>query len=169
MKRLLWIAGGVVVAVVVLLLTLRVVGFDPGVTRPGLWLTGEVNTEPATDWSFLNEGIGMTAVQTRQWFLPSLAHSVTIARFVHEGRLYVASGYPAGIVLPEGRHWNRNVMADPDVRIRIGDKLYDRTLVYLTDPVEREEVLRGWGQMMYAPGFYLHLWRVESRDADTSG
>jgi hypothetical protein len=31
--------------------------------------------------------------------------------------------------------------------------------------VEREEVLRAWGQMMFAPGFFLHLWRVEPLDA----
>ena len=164
MKKLLWIAGSVGGVLVLLLLTLRVVGFNPGATSPGLWLTGELVTSPVTEWSFANNVGGLTAVQTRQWFLPALAHSVTITRLVRDGRLYLASGYPAGIELPEGRHWNRNVVNDPRVRIRIGDKLYDRTLVYITDPAELDDVLRAWGPMMFAPGFYLHLWRVEPLD-----
>ena len=161
MRKLSWIAGGVVSGLVVLLLVLRVVGFNPGVTSPGLWITGKLVTTPVTDWSFADEIGGLTAVQTRQWFLPILAHSVTTARQVHRGRLYLFSMYPAGVPFPEGRHWNRNVISDPGVRIGIGGKLYDRTLVYLTDPVEREEVLRARGQRAFAPGMYLHLWRVE--------
>lgn len=164
MKKLSWIAAGVLMGAIVLLLILRVVGFNPGVTAPGLWLRGEVATTPVTDWSLAKEGVGITNIQTRQWFFPALAHSVTAARFVHKGRLYLASGYPAGIKLPDGRHWNRNVLADPHVRIRIGGKLYDQTLVYLSDPLERDEVLRAWGPMMFAPGFFLHLWRVEPSD-----
>ena len=33
-------------------------------------------------------------------------------------------------------------MRDPHVRIKIGDKLYDRTLVLVTDPAEKEAVLQ---------------------------
>ena len=161
MAKLLKIAGGLVVLLVVAVVLARIVGFDPGVTRPGMWLTGEVERTPVTDWSFGAKLPQLTAVQTRQWFLPPLAHSVTTTRFHYKGRLYLASGYPAGISLPDGRHWNRNVVADPHVRIRIGGKLYDRTLVYLSDPIEREEILRAWGPTMFAPGFFLHLWRVE--------
>ena len=164
MAKLLKIAGVLVVLLVGAVALARIVGFDPGVTRPGMWLRGNVERTPVTDWSFGEDIRGLTAVQTRQWFLPALAHSVTTTRFHHKGRLYLASGYPAGISLPEGRHWNLNVVADPHVRIRIGDKLYDRTLVYLSDPIEREEVLRAWGPTMFAPGFFLHLWRVEPDD-----
>jgi membrane-bound lytic murein transglycosylase MltF len=32
-------------------------------------------------------------------------------------------------------------MRDPHVRIKIGDKLYDRTLVVVTDPAERQGLL----------------------------
>jgi hypothetical protein len=155
------LAGSLVAVLVVLVLTARVVGFDPGLTRPGLWLTGQVATEPVAEWSFAARIPGLLMIQTRQWFFPWLAHSVTIARFHHHDRLYVASGYPAGIELPNGRHWNRNVMADPRVRIKIGDTLYDQTLVYVTDPMEREELLRAFGPMFWSPGFLLHLWRIE--------
>src|SRR2546428_2125698 len=123
MKKFSLIVLGVLAGLVLLLVIARVVGFNPGATTPGLWLRGEVVTEPVTDWSFAEKVPGLTAIQTRQWFLPILAHSVTTGRFHHKGRLYVASGYPAGIPLPQGRHWNRNVLADPHVRIRIGNKL----------------------------------------------
>ena len=33
-------------------------------------------------------------------------------------------------------------MRDPHVRIKIGDKLYDRTLVLVTDPAEMDAVLQ---------------------------
>ena len=161
MKQLALIVGGLVALLVVFVLTARVVGFNPGATSPGLWLRGEVVNEPVTDWSFAAKTPGLTAIETRQWFFPWLAHSVTTGRFHYKDRLYLASGYPAGIELPDGRHWNRNVLADPHVRIRIGGKLYDRTLVYVTDPVEREEFLRAIGPMFWSPGFFLHVWRVE--------
>jgi hypothetical protein len=86
---------------------------------------------------------------------------VLTTRFVHKGRLYLGSGYPAGIKLPEGRHWNRNLQSDTRARIRISGKLYDGNLVYVTDSVEREEIWREYGPMFWAPGFYLHLWRFE--------
>ena len=167
MKRLVAILGGVIVGVIVLLLILRVTGFNPGATAPGLWIRGEVTPQPA-DWSFAEKVGGLTQVQTRQWFMPMIAHSVTTSRFVHDGKLYLASGYPAGIKLPDGRHWNRNVLADPHVRIKIGDRLYDGVLVYVSDPAERLELLRAWGPMMLAPGFFLHMWRVMPTDEAAS-
>jgi hypothetical protein len=160
-KTLLKLVGGLVVVAVVLLLIARVVGFDPGPTRPGLWMTGEVVTEPVTDWTFALKVPGLTGIQTRQPFFPALAHSVLTTRFVYNRRLYLGSGYPAGIKLPDGRHWNSNVMADPTVRIRIGNKLYDKKLVYVSDPIERDEVCKAYGPMFWSPGFFLHLWRVE--------
>ena len=163
MKKLLLTAGCVGAALLVFVLYARLFGFSPGATSPGMWLTGEIVTEPVTDWTFATKLPGGTAVETRQWFAPFLAHSVTTGRFHVKDRLYLASGYPAGIRLPEGRHWNRNVLDDPNVRIRIDGKLYDRTLVYLTDPAERDEVLRALGTLFWSPGFFLHLWRVEPR------
>ena len=159
-RKLAVVAGSVVAVLLVLVLLARVVGFNPGLTRPGMWLSGELNTEPVTDWSFA-AGPGLTMLQTRQWFFPWLAHSVTIARFHYQDRLYVGSAYPAGIQMPNGRHWNRNVLADPRVRINIDGTLYDQRLVYVTDTDERDAVHRALGQMFWSPGLLLHLWRVE--------
>ncbi len=162
MKKLALIVVGLVTVLALFIVYARFFGYDPGPTRPGMWMSGELVTEPVTDWSFAQRE-RTAAIQTRQSFFPWLAHSVTTAHFHYKDRLYFASGYPAGINLPEGRHWNVNVLADPRVRIRLGTKLYDRTVVYVTDPVEREAVLRHLGPMFWSPGFNLHLWRVEPR------
>src|SRR5688572_27483075 len=100
MKTVLKIVGGLVAVAVVLLGLARIFGFDPGPTRPGLWMRGEVATEPVTDWTFAQKVPGLTGIQTYQSFAPWLAHSVLATRFVHNGRLYLGSGYPAGIKLP---------------------------------------------------------------------
>ena len=50
------IAGmGLVLVLVIALASLRVFGFEPSDMRPGLWLTGELVTEPVTDWDFTNQ------------------------------------------------------------------------------------------------------------------
>src|SRR5262245_54730686 len=141
MKTLARVVGIVLAAAVLFILYARIFGFEPGPTRPGMWLKGDVVTEPVADWTFA-EKVQPTAIQSRQWFLPTLAHSVITTRWHHKGRLYFGSGYPAGIKLPNGRNWNRNVLADPHVRIRLGTKLYDRKLVYLNDGPEKEDLLR---------------------------
>jgi hypothetical protein len=165
MKKLLMLVGVLVAALVLFLVYARVFGFNPGATSPGLWMKGEVVNEPVKDWSFGVKAGGLTGIETRQWFFPALAHSVTATRFHHKGRLYIGSGYPAGIKLPNGRHWNRNLMSNPQVRIRIDGKIYPGKAVYVTDPAEREEIWRAYGPMFWAPGFFLHLWRVEPPDA----
>jgi len=52
----------------------------------------------------------------------------------YNGQLYVGSIYGPGIQYPHGRSWNENVARDPRVRIKIGNQLYDGTLVHITDP-----------------------------------
>ena len=167
MRKLLAIVGVAIGAVVLLLVILRIVGFNPGLTSPGMWLTGELVTEPVSDWTFAAKERGF-AIQTRQWFLPILAHSVTSKPTHYKRNLYVSSMYPAGIKLPDGRHWNRNILADPRVRIKIGNKLYDLKLVYVTDDAERDGIYRLSGGTHFAPGFRQHLWRVVPLDAEGS-
>ena len=164
MKTLLSIAGTIVAALALFVLYARVFGFEPGATRPGMWLKGEVVRERVTDWSFAEKIPGLARVETKQWFFPALAHSVRAGAKYYRGRLYIASGYPAGIPLPAGRHWNRNVLANQGARVGIGDKIYPVRLVYVTDAVERDECLRAWGPLYWSPGFQLHMWRAEPLD-----
>ena len=56
MKKYLKMAGmGLVLLLVVTLASLRIFGFEPSDLRPGLWVTGDLVTEPVTDWDFTNQ------------------------------------------------------------------------------------------------------------------
>ena len=160
MIKLSKIASGAIGVLILVLVVLRVTGLEPGPLAPGLWLKGELVTTPITDWTFAKNVRGLTYIETRQWFLPILPHSVTIGRQVYKGELYLHSVYPAGVRLPAGRHWNKNIQHDPRVRIRIGNKLYDRKLIYISDPVQRNDILRDWGPRYFDPGIYLQIWHV---------
>jgi len=134
-KKLLKVAGGILVCVAFLLVLFRITGLNPHDRIPGLWLSGELVTTPVTDWSFLDT-VPNIKIQTQSRFL--IPHSVTINCLNYNGQFYVSSTHPAS----GARSWDANVMRDPHVRIKIGDKLYDRTLVLVTDPAERDAVIQ---------------------------
>jgi hypothetical protein len=133
MKMLLKIVGGILVCLALELVVLRITGLNSHDGIPGLWLTGNLVTTPVTDWSFTDK-VPTIKLQAQGRFL--LPHLETINCLAYESQLYVTSVYPAG----PPRGWNENVMRDPHVCIEIGDKLYDRTLVLVTDPAEMEGV-----------------------------
>jgi hypothetical protein len=149
MGTLLKIGGSILICLILLLLTLRVTGFEPrgcptasGWTcrLPGLWLRGNLVTTPVTDWSFTDKYPSIK-IETRTWYL--LPHSVTTYCIAYNGQLYVGSLYWAGLPpFPRGRSWNENVARDPHVRLKIENQLYDRTLFVVTDPAEKAAVLQ---------------------------
>jgi hypothetical protein len=162
-----WVVGGLVVVLILLLGLARIVGLDPsvppGMNRPGLWLRGEVVPTP-TDWSFAKDvPVISTAVQSNLWFFPLVPYSIRTGRQHIGSRLYYGALYPGGVGYDEARTWPVNVTADPRVRIKIADKLYDVKFVPVTDPAEREEVLRQASPVIWAPGMYMYYWRVEPR------
>jgi len=144
-KRFLIVAGSVLVAGLVLaIVVLRVVGLDPKERRPGLWLSGTVVTAPVKDWSF-TDTYQTIFVETHTWY--GVPHSVTTSCVSHDGRLYLTSVYREGAEFPRDKFWNRNIVRDPHVRLKIGDQLYDRTLSLVTDPAERQAVLQSKAKM----------------------
>ena len=157
MKVLLKIVGGILVCLALLLVVLRITGLNPHDRIPGLWLTGDLVTTPVTDWSFTDR-FPTIKLQTQSRFL--LPHSVTINCLAYKGQLYVSSTHPAGAP----RSWDENVMRDPHVRIKIGDKLYDRTLVLVTDPAEIEGVLqvkaKKYPQLKIPANATIHVFHV---------
>jgi hypothetical protein len=102
---------------------------------PGLWLKGDSVTTPVTDWSFTDQ-IPQIKIQTQTPFL--LPHSVIIWCAVYNGNLYVTSY--------RGRQWVENIVRDPHVRLKIADKVFDRTLSIVNDPVEKAGVLQAKGR-----------------------
>ena len=119
------------------IVSLRITGYEPTDQRPGLWLVGDRSTEPVADWSF-TEDHQEIFVQTRSpYFLP---HSVTTYCTLFEGDLYLFSAYYQGGTFPDERGWNRNVMRDPRVRLKIGDRVFDQTVSHVTDADTRAAV-----------------------------
>jgi|SRR5579862_6586541 len=151
----------VVLIVVILagtLLTLRMTGLEPEyldlnqlrahhmIARPGLWLKGEVVTTPVTDWSFVDKvehpgrSINTVLVETRTpYFIP---HSVRTMPFVRNGVLYIRSHQDRmDVQFPSDKSWTSNVARDPRVRIKIGDKLYEATMVLVSDRAQAIAIL----------------------------
>ena len=97
---------------------------------------------PVTDWSFTNE-FQEIYLETQTWYL--IPHSVTIWCAAHNGQLYLFSIYSEGRdEFPEGRSWNRNVVRDPRVRLKIENQLFERRVALITDPAEREIALQAF-------------------------
>jgi hypothetical protein len=180
MRTLLKVGGSIVIVVALLLLVLRATGFEPRACTsasvswtckvPGLWLRGNLVTTPVPDWSFTDQ-YQNAKVQTRDRFL--LPYSVTTYCVSYNGRLYLTSIYPPGLpTYPHGRHWNENVARDPHVRIKIGDQLFDRTLVYVTDPAEKTAVIlnkaKKYPKQIISPGSVINILHVASNDERVS-
>jgi hypothetical protein len=170
------------------LLTLRVTGLEPQyldlndlyshhmIARPGLWLKGEVVTSPVTDWSFVEKvehpgrSLNTVLVETRTpYFIP---HSVRTIPFVRDGRLYIRSHQDRmDLKFPNDKSWTGNVARDPRVRIKIGDKLYEATMVLVADRAQAIAVLgrnpeileKGPDGQEHVVGYH-HVFRVFQRN-----
>lgn len=138
------------------------VGLDPRERRPGLWLAGEVASVPVADWSF-TERYQTIFVETRPWY--GVAHSVTVTCTALDGRLYLTATYPPGQEFPRDRLWNRNVMRDPRVRLKVGTRLYDGKLALVTDVTEKDAVLaakaRKYPRLAGVDPGRVHVFRLE--------
>ncbi len=116
---------------------------EPQDRRPGLWLSGEFVDTPVTDWSFTDATMEIF-VETRTWW--GIPHSVTTVCVAHNGTLYVPSVYFEGGEFPDARLWNRNVVRDSRVRLKIGERVFEREAVLVEDPAEWNEVLAALGR-----------------------
>ena len=102
---------------------------QPSDRRPGQWLSGEVQPTPA-DWSF-TEGFTEVQLETNTWY--GIPHSVTVVLAYADDTLYVPSIYEAQAPFPGSKFWNKNVASDPDVRLKVGNDLYELRAVHVAD------------------------------------
>lgn len=130
-----WRPVSVRVATLSAVALLALVACEPQERRPGLWLRGELVEEAVTDWSFANEHPTIL-LETRPWY--GIRHSVTVACAAHDGVLYT------GALRPESKRWVGYVARDPRVRVKIGERIYDRTIVRVTDADEIETAYRAY-------------------------
>ncbi len=119
------------------------IGCQPRDGPPGLWIGGELVTTPITDWSFTDQ-FEEIYLETQTWYF--IPHSVTIWCATHNGQLYLFSIYSEGDEFPKARFWNRNVVRDPRVRLKIGNQLFERKVVLVMDPSEKDAVLQAFAK-----------------------
>ena len=108
-----------------IVLALVVVGFgiawltrmDPMGPVSGRALSGTDEPYPAS-WDFSDDNYTI-AVESR----PDDPHSVTTIAWVHEGSLHI----PA--MNGSDKHWTQYVVADPRVRVKVGDRVFPATLI----------------------------------------
>jgi len=110
---------------------------DPVDRRPGLRLAGELVERPVEDWSF-SDAYAEIFLETRPpWLLP---HSVTIVATSLDGVLYVHARHP------EEKRWVGHVARDPRVRLKIGEKVYERRLEVVEDAAWRQRIYRDFAE-----------------------
>ena len=126
-----WLGGGLGLLVAVALAA-WFGGLGPWGPFPGGILWGEVAREPVTDWSFV-DAVAEVQVETH---LGPLPWSVTTWALTHEGVLYVPSRNCFE------KRWVKNLLAHPDVRVRIGGRLHELRAVREEDPARGDALLR---------------------------
>jgi hypothetical protein len=130
-RALAWLGGGVAALPLVALLV-WFGGLGPWGPFPGGVLWGEPAREPVADWSFVDR-VAEVEVQTRLGFLP---WTVTTWALSHEGRLYL----PSRNCLE--KRWVKNLLGNPDVRVRIEGRIHELRAVRDEDPAVGEALLR---------------------------
>lgn len=143
-----------------LLLSLLLSACEPSDTRPGLWLSGEVEAFPS-DWSFTDE-FKLIAVQVATPY--GLPHSITIWCVQVEGSLYIAAS------APESKRWPGWVENDPDIKLKFGDRLFEGRLQRLNNTDEISPVSAAYAvkyqltrDLTAAEGPGSRFWRVLAR------
>jgi hypothetical protein len=132
---------------------------DPRGQRPGLRLSGEVDAFPS-DWSF-TDAHREIAIQIRTPYL--LPHSVTIWCASLDGRLFV------GARAPETKRWPGWVERRPEVRLGVGDRVYEGRLARLEDATVLERLRRAYAAKYELPNPPppdappVRYWSVEPR------
>lgn len=115
----------------------------------GFWLTGDAVKTPVTDWSFVDSILNIR-IQTHT---PYLFPHVLTTDIVRVGdRLYLFSEYFAPARgkpdtrgdFPQARFWNRMVVRDPRIRVKIGNQLFDMRAYPLTDTATIDEVRKAF-------------------------
>jgi hypothetical protein len=133
--------------------------FSPEDQRPGLRLAGGTVAIPA-DWSFTNDHKEIAVEVQTPYFLP---HSVTIWCAELDGVLYI------GARNPESKRWPGWVDADPDVRLKIGEQLYEARLIPLDQPERIDRLRQAYAAKYELPptpageGPPIRYWQVAPR------
>ena len=150
MKRAIPIMVAAILAVYIAALFMPV---EPKERRPGTRLGGQLAAEQDTDWSFRTPGPMQILVETATWY--GIPHSVTTTSWIVDGDLYVPCNDCAT------KRWSKNVATSPDVRLRVGDDIYERRAVKIEQAEERRRVFAVLTDRPMSP--HRWLYRMEAR------
>ncbi|HTO09455.1 MAG TPA: nitroreductase/quinone reductase family protein [Myxococcota bacterium] len=96
---------------------------------PGGRLDGTLVAAPVTDWSF-TDAVQKIQLETA----PDDPYSVNVWCVAQADHLWITAGSHTNT-------WVKNLIADPRVRVRVGDQIYERLAVRVTDPLEAKLVV----------------------------
>jgi hypothetical protein len=115
---------------IVILLLLGLPACGPLVMIPGGELSGKVQRAPS-DWSF-SDDFKIVQLETR----PAAPYSVNIYGVAVGSDIYIAASKP-------DNQWARNIADDDNVRLRIGEEIYELRAVRDHSPEARERFVAG--------------------------
>ena len=125
----------VVISVVLVLVGARFSDGPLEIIAGGPFSTGELYEGAEPDWSFLVDR------PTVQFQLIDPASSRTTFIIVHDGRLFIPSGYMTTWYGKIWKHWPFQAEADPRALLRVDGKVYERTLVRINDGPDAEGII----------------------------
>lgn len=126
------ILPGLITLVVLTIVLLNTVGLEPQDRRPGTRLDGELTPLPNA-WEFTN-ATQEVHLETYPWY--GIPFSVTTVLATDGTNLYLPSIYNAPGAFPGTKFWNKVVVDNPKVRLRVAGKLYEMQIHNITDPTE---------------------------------
>jgi len=108
---------------------------------PGGSLSGTLTPAPASWSELVPDARRICEIEAR----PEKPHSVQLECFLHDGQLFAQSHRWALSSWWPVESWAAIWIAHPDVRVRLGDHLFELRATHITDPPLREAVLRERG------------------------
>ena len=139
MKTALRILGGLfallLVLVVGLLVGARFADGPIAIVAGGPFTSGTRVEGPEPDWSFVHD------IREVEFQLLEPARSRTTWILDHDGKAYIPSGYMTTWWGKLWKHWPYEAEKDPRILLRIGDSIYERQLVRVTEGPAVEPLL----------------------------
>ena len=90
--------------------------------------SGELFQGPEPDWSFVRD------VEELEFQLLDPPRSRTVWCMVHDGKLYIVSGYMRSALAPIWKKWPAEAERDGRALIRVAGQRYERDVVRIHDP-----------------------------------
>lgn len=114
----------IALAVIVGLALIGWVGICPCERTPGSYLVGPEVQAPVSDWSFVNDEVGLCQIEVRRGLLP---HSINLNCMASDGELFLSCARC------EGKAWSTAALANPKARIRMNGVVYPVTVQRVED------------------------------------